>query len=142
MYKSIILAVLVCFCVACGSNSIKPEDCNTVSWFDQGLKDGGDGKGKELLEKYQQVCNAKVEAGQYAKGYITGLKNFCTYENGHEYGSKGGEPHACPEGTEYKSGYEKGYAKYLDLKERRVLERMTRPSGNSDLAPAAGGVGP
>ncbi len=145
MHKLILLG-LIAFCVSCGSAGIKPQDCQTLNWFEQGQKDGSEGKGKELLDKYKSVCTGagvSVNEGQYAKGYLTGLKAFCTYDQGFEYGSKGGEPHACPEGTEYKSGYEKGYAKFLDMKERRVLERLTRPSGNSDVgAPAAGGVGP
>lgn len=144
--NKIILLVLVAFCVSCGSIGIKPQDCQTLNWYDQGLKDGSVGKDKVLLGKYKEVCaesSVAVNEGQYAKGYITGLKNFCTYDNGYEYGAKGGEPHACPEGTEYKTGYDKGYAKFLDMKERRVLERMTRPSGNSDVgAPMGGETGP
>lgn len=142
--KSIFIIGAVLILNACGA-SLAQKDCADANWFERGKLDGSEGKAFSLLTKYEKQCktyNVKVDDKQYIAGYMTGMRVYCTKENGYNDGIRSAKLVAtCPKETEYFKGYEEGFTVYTEEKERRVIDRLTRPDADNGqrTGPVGGG---
>lgn len=139
--KRLLILALPFSLMAC-SSIMTAEECQNTDWRTQGLQDGQAGEYKAIFNEYVDACvpsGAKPNRDQYAAGYMQGLKEFCTEENGLERGLKGGASHNCPGDSPYHAGYNEGVAKYKEEQERREIEKLTRQSPNTTSVGAPGG---
>lgn len=139
--KRLLIAMLPLFLLACGTVMTK-EDCKTANWYQQGMEDGAQGEPKDKLGRYNDACSGTgvtPDRDRYVLGYTKGLKEFCTYENGFERGKAAGAPHSCASDSEYRVGYQDGLKRHEEDRERREVEKLTRPSGNTQVG-APGGM--
>ena len=87
---SLIFIALTALLLSC--TTIKKEDCKSVNWQRLGHKDGLVGDYQESLETYGFACQdygIKPDNKAYKAGYKKGLKKFCTYKNGYNFGKAG-----------------------------------------------------
>jgi hypothetical protein len=116
------LLLMISFTFLTGCSTLSAKDCATMDWRERGLKDGREGEDKGQIGNYQKRCrefNISVDAIRYKAGYQSGLKEFCTYDNGMkqgEDGKKNGE--VCPDdlAAEFNKGHKAGY-KIFELRE-------------------------
>lgn len=92
------------------------NSCIGKNWVEQGMKDGKSGLPirkaiKTALDKHKKNCPEELRksvAEDYQEGYIAGIKQFCTYENGVESGKKGRKDKTkCP--ADMRAGFMRGY---------------------------------
>ncbi len=105
-----------------GCSTLNAKDCATMDWRKRGLQDGRDGLDKGQIGNYKKQCrefNVFVDATRYKAGYQSGLKEFCTYDNGMKQGEKGKKSaEVCPAdlAAEFNKGHQAGY-KIFELRE-------------------------
>lgn len=142
MKKTVILFSLSLF--AC-EGTFKTSECADTNWRERGYADGLSGQDHNILDSYTRKCKGVdivPHEGMYVAGYLEGVKLYCSEEIGFARGEKGGKPGSmCPGDSKYAIGYKKGRIAYAKEKERRAIERLTRPSSNSEVG-AATDAGP
>jgi len=130
-----ILAVSTTILTAC--TTMSKQECETADWNKLGYKDASVGKTTEMFERRQNACSKHeivANESQYAHGYTEGLKIFCTYDSGVDYGHTGAHyAHQCPRDleTEFMKGYRLGKAEHerdalkseLEDKERELRDK-------------------
>src|SRR5690606_6739316 len=124
MYRWALLLAASFFAVGC-SSVMTADECQSVNWYNKGLIDGQTGVYKEQLDDYVKICskaNVVVDKDDYSRGYMEGLKEYCTFDRGMDIGVKGGASHNCPADSEYAEGYAKGIARHIEMRERRAVE--------------------
>ncbi len=92
--------------------------------YNAGEADGANGKTASAFSdiKCAQV-NKKLSQREYTRGRKKGLKLFCSYDKGHEWGLKGNKyPNICPKGLElaFLKGYTLGFQEYHRLEMGRL----------------------
>jgi hypothetical protein len=117
MNKFILLVLLVF--VSC--STLEKKECQDMDWLDKGLQDGSDGESN--LDQYQKECSkhgVEVSKEKYETGLTEGLRKFCTYDNGYEFG-KNGKSHFndCPFNSDFKKGHDEALADIEDEKEKK-----------------------
>jgi hypothetical protein len=121
--------LLFLICTAC---SLSKKDCETTDWYDRGLRDGRVGEFTSALTKYKEQCSAHnitVDAHFYKMGYNDGLKQFCTFDNGHKEGLAGRvDLNVCPESSrgEYYRGYWAGKNRNHNYEAQKNMEASAR----------------
>ncbi len=139
----VLFFLCVCtFTLSACSSQFATKDCNTANWYHIGQNDAEKGKNVESFYEYQKICNevsVTANEAQYVKGYTDKQKNYCTSENGYADGKVGkvlGD--SCAHSKEYIAGFSKGRDAYLQEKEDRMAEKLTRQGGNLGAAPSGG----
>ena len=130
MYKFIVIltATLLAGCNSTDEDLINCKGNN--NWHQIGLDFASLGKTVRSHEQYLAECGIKlteVEQEAYLSGYYVGLNDFCTYEKGKEFGSKGLQfPIVCPYELRetIQAGYDVGAREYLE--KRKKLARDDR----------------
>lgn len=122
----ILVAVVVSSCT-----TLSKEDCQTMNWNERGTSDALQGKTSKVFADYTQTCSKHgiaVNQDEYAKGRTRGLRLFCTYENGQQFGREGESYNGvCPQKleTEFLKGYRMGKREYeIEQKEKEALRDM------------------
>lgn len=94
------LACLAATIFVSGCASMSEEECRRANWFQQGARDALGGYSRELLHEHRKAC---AKAGvipdelQYMIGYERGVRQFCTPENGLQWGLSGNRYlNTCP----------------------------------------------
>ena len=101
------------------SSSVKRDYCRSLDVYKKGYLDVLSGKPTQSFNKEAQFCaeyEIVLNRDQYNKGRIAGLKEFCTYEKGYEFGLNAKQyQNICPQekATEFLKGYEEGDKKCL-----------------------------
>ena len=135
LFFSLKFVVLVFFygaLIGCiSTRTVKRDYCNGIDAYREGRLDALDGKTTESFSEKIRICaeyGVVLNQNEYDKGRITGLKSFCTYETGYEFGLKGKSyRNICPQNKVepflkgYKDGdkkclYEAGHSHALDGK--------------------------
>lgn len=117
--------ILFFICISC---SLSKKDCATADWYDRGFKDGRVGQFVSQLTKYKQQCgahNIEVDIHFYKMGYNDGLKQFCTFDNGHKEGLAGRvDLDVCPASSrgEYYRGYWAGKNRAHNYQAQKNME--------------------
>ncbi len=79
-----------------------------------GITDGNQGLASTAIDGRQNFCQTNglnLSLSQYKSGWLSGIKNYCTAENGRLIAAKGQTlPHVCPENyyRRFASGYKQG----------------------------------
>jgi hypothetical protein len=114
---------------ACNSTTnVTNADVCTNDWGDIGYKTAISGKSVRYFNKFEEQCGDKLTndaKSNYLDGFTSGIKEFCTYENGHKLGSKSlPNKNTCP--FELKEEFEKGYnvAAVAQKKQKALVKRM------------------
>lgn len=90
--------------------------CRTMNWEDKGRSDAMSGlavQSEQLKSCSTHPISKAVE--RYSEGRTKGLKDFCTYEGGLNFGKIGGQYHeTCPKALEtaFLKGYSQGRLEY------------------------------
>ncbi|MCB0363296.1 MAG: DUF2799 domain-containing protein [Bdellovibrionales bacterium] len=103
-----------------------------MDWQEQGKEDALKGESSGVLAEYTKACNRHgipLNQENYAKGRAEGLKLFCTYSSGHQYGRQGKSySGVCPQEMEldFIKGYHIGKKEYEIEQAELELERRKR----------------
>lgn len=113
-----------------GCTMITKKDCEQGDWEQIGLKAGKRGESKEHYAKVEIKCSQYgilSNKDQYNKGRRAGLKLFCTYESGRQFGyMNNAYSAACPEKLErdFLRGYNLGKSEYLRDEQEKALAKQ------------------
>ncbi|HAG90231.1 MAG TPA: hypothetical protein DCL41_00065 [Bdellovibrionales bacterium] len=125
-----ILILVSLFFVISSCATLSKEECVTMDWEQRGKVDALEGKTSDVFVDYTKTCAKHgIQPAQegYMKGRAEGLKHFCTYENGQQFGLKGNNYEGvCPMEMEpaFMRGYEIGRKEFLlKVKEQELKER-------------------
>lgn len=94
------LAVILLAAGLTGCASMSEQECLTADWHDQGMREALAGKPRTALNDDREAC-AKVgvvpDEARYMAGYAVGIRQFCTPENGAQWGLAGRSyQNSCP----------------------------------------------
>ncbi len=94
-----------------GCTTMKKGDCENRKWKVQGYKDAMKGFPSSHYQNQKKACmkfNIRVNKDRYMEGFNKGIRDFCTYKNGYEFGLKGKRyDDSCPKQLE--DDFFKGY---------------------------------
>lgn len=83
-----------------GCAAMSAEECRTVDWYEQGMRDALNGYGRSRIGVLREAC---AEAGvtpdvtRYEQGWAHGIQQFCTPANGARWGRQGHDyNNTCP----------------------------------------------
>ena len=108
--------------------SISESECQAGNWADLGYRDGVNGKARDRLADYVQTCGeygTGVDRPAYLSSYEVGLTHYCTYDKGYERGKDGNSYNTVCQGpmaTDFRAGYDDGYAEYELRQQYRKYE--------------------
>lgn len=130
--------------------TMSEDQCKTANWQEIGRNDGLRGLSSSLISSHAKACEkhgVKADATAYKAGYASGVKSFCTSENGFEVGRSGRMAAAdCPAELQgaFQTAWKKGRAEYdreMAAQEaaKRAKELETKRSAFFDLD-ARGGI--
>jgi Protein of unknown function (DUF2799) len=126
--KYILLILISVYVSSCAT--LSKEDCQSIDWHERGKSDSLRGKTSKDFDAYAKTCTAHgaiIDQEKYASGREEGLKLFCTYDSGQQFGREGGVYYeTCPQSleTEFLGGYRLGKREYeLDQKEKELSRR-------------------
>lgn len=140
MSKILIALLILTGLSACAGNT-KQLTCTGQDWKTLGYNTAKEGKNIHTFDSYTESCGDKLDStakAAYIDGYTKGIIEFCTYDNGYQYGSNNLEdPNICP--YEVRAVFVKGYKKgALDLSiKMRLMKNATtdRPDRTLDEKP-------
>lgn len=144
MKNVMVISALVLALSGCGSTGIEVSECQSTNWEKRGLEDGS--KGVDVLEfkNYVEACKAEnvtPDKEAYYSGFQDGLVTYCTYDNGVQLGKRSGKYYmACKKYKEFGEGYAKGVDVFIEDRERREVEKLTRPTVEMGKAVAVPGA--
>lgn len=99
---------------ACALFQMSQEECMNTNWEQAGYADGAAGKLPRSLTQAVTDCakyGITVNQKLYHQGWKSGIRQFCTFEQGYTIGNQGLPlPTVCPEGSQKKfaAGWAKG----------------------------------
>lgn len=123
---------LFLFFILTGCSTWDREKCLTTNWYDQGREDAAE-SGIENFPAYKRECGkegiglASKEAS-YRKGFLEGLRSWCTFQNGFNQGLSGKVSTTKCDAINpaFARGLEEGYREF------RVTERRKRDEEERD----------
>ncbi len=133
-YCVILVLMLSVFLDGCAS--MDQAECVAANWHALGLGDGQEGKKSTHYSEYRKDCSAfgvSVDADAYIDGWETGIRNYCTRDNGFRVGVKGSiYQHSCPSESEdrFSNSYQTGRAVFLKQMRVNTLRREVQKSGD------------
>lgn len=143
MSKLLFVFVLAAGLSAC-AGKVKETSCTGNNWSEIGYNTAKEGKTIRSFDTYVEACGDKLEASAketYIDGYTKGIIEFCTYENGYQYGARNQEdPQVCP--YEVRAAFVKGYKQgQIELNDKvRQMKNVTsdKPQRHLEEKPAEG----
>jgi len=102
--------------VSCAT--LNESECKTANWEIIGLEDGSKGKPTSFIGEHRQACseyNVAPDLDAYLRGHRSGMRQFCTAQNGYQQGLRGNSfNQTCPAdlSANFKNAYQKGYRLY------------------------------
>ncbi len=136
-----VILVLMLSVLLDGCASMDQAECVSADWHSVGLDDGRKGKKSTHYSEYRKDCSAfgvSVDSDAYIDGWETGIRNYCTRDNGFRVGVKGSiYQHNCPSAAEdvFSNSYQTGRAVFLKQMRVNTLRREVQKSGD-DLSKA------
>lgn len=114
------LALAVIGLVGCQSTSEKDwvAFCKNSEWSNHGYYDATNGFSIQMLRVYKERCGDELsekEAKLYQRGFLKGIKEFCTIENGYKMGRENkSNPRSCPPelARQFNAGFQNGLGDY------------------------------
>ncbi len=94
MNKKNIVAVAAIFItlISIGCSGVSRSDCSSTDWKQKGVSDGQKGQAAEDILKTEKFCkqkNVDFPIVSYKEGWVDGIKEYCSPENGFKLSSKG-----------------------------------------------------
>ncbi len=83
-YLSLLMILLVHSC-----SSVSKKDCSSLNWYDQGVKDGEEGRRSTYFLQHALKCTEAPDNKEYVSGRNEGLNLFCTRYGGFNEGRRG-----------------------------------------------------
>ncbi|MGJ8680026.1 DUF2799 domain-containing protein [Paraglaciecola sp.] len=127
-----VVSAMVIVLSSCGSTQLEVSECKSTNWEQKGLKDGASGVDVLEFNNYVAACeteNVVPDKEAYYSGFQDGLVTYCTYDNGVELGKRSGKYYmACKDYKDFGTGYAKGVDIFIEERERREVEKLTRPT--------------
>lgn len=107
-------------------SSLDEKECKSQNWFKLGVSDAIDGVIKPKTADYRSECaehGIQIKSLEYLKGFETGLKEYCTSNNGLRDGENGEDRHhLCEEvNPGYAHSYKSGRRKFEKIEMRKKL---------------------
>ena len=107
-----------------GCATLDKNECASVSWYDLGLRDGQSGQTSIYVAKHVKACakhGIPVDEQSWRTGWDSGIRVYCTPENGLNVGSQGGHyADSCPadQALLFRGAYDVGRAYHNATRER------------------------
>ncbi|NYT65432.1 DUF2799 domain-containing protein [Alcaligenaceae bacterium] len=123
------LALIATVVLISGCASMSPEECRTVQWHEQGMRDGQHGQPRSRADQHREACGkvgVSINMQEYEAGRSIGIRRYCTPENGLEAGRLGRSyQNSCPPELEgrFLDNYRSGYRVY---EAQQYVERLDR----------------
>ncbi len=99
--------------------TLDQSECKSANWEIIGLEDGSNGRYPSYIGKHRKACadyGIAPDLKAYLRGHQSGLREFCTEQNGYERALSGhANKNICPAelSNSFNRGYQKGYQLYL-----------------------------
>jgi len=134
VYSTIIkisFAALLSFTLVAGLTScasLSESECRAADWEIIGLEDGSKGRSTSHIGKHRKACadyNIAPDLAAYSRGHASGLRQFCTEQNGYNEGVRGhSNANVCPVqlARNFNSGYQRGFEVYQKNREINRLQ--------------------
>ena len=117
----IVVITLLLFLTSC--STMRKKECESRQWSSQGYKDALKGYPASHYSKQKNACmkfNIPVNKDRYMDGFKKGIREFCTYKNGYEFGIKGKRyEDSCPKKLE-----EDFFKGYVAGKQQRSADKL------------------
>jgi len=133
MERGFLIVLTVGLCACAGKPTVSEFQCKAGDWETIGYRDGAAGIKSTQLLAHQEACGEFgiiPHRGSYLAGWNSGLKDYCTAENGFNLGQRGaGYNGVCPENLKepFATAYEDGRQLY---QARSEVNRLTRQLGS------------
>ena len=120
MKNSIFLLLLISATLISACSSTNRIDCQNTNWRDRGYNDAIQGRGNSLASYSNACANVGIAPNRnaYLAGHKLGSKQYCTFDNGVRFGSKGNVPNGvCTDPAlrqEFYRGYRIGREVYIE----------------------------
>lgn len=125
--------VLATGLLAVSCSTFSREQCAKMDWYEQGQKTALRGQtARQGAMYFGRECHAehgiKMDENAFARGYATGLKEFCTPQFTFKFAADGGlYQNTCPQGTETQvlTQYQSGRMIFLEKKLTELQEKTS-----------------
>lgn len=109
--------------------TLNEDQCREVSWEQLGYDDGQAGRHSSHVDLHRQACqryNITVNASEWRQGWDSGIRQFCTPQNGLNEGRAGRSyANSCP--ADVRAGFEDAYRVAKAVHDARTAaERQNR----------------
>ncbi len=131
------LALIVTAALISGCASMSPEECRTVQWHEQGMRDGQNGHPRARADQHREACGkagVTIDMQQYEAGRAIGIRRYCTPENGLQAGRLGRSyQNSCPPELEgrFLDNYRSGYRVY---EAQQYVEQLDRELSSKEYS--------
>ena len=100
-----------------GCATYSQEDCELIRWDEQGYNDALKAYSSSELNEYVHDCSKYVfvDVEAYNKGRAAGAEEYCTIDNGYDYGLAGHTLTDVCNGASGKNNYMEGYSRGLTV---------------------------
>jgi len=121
-------AVVIGLAALSSCATLNEDECSSVDWNALGQKNGAEGRPASFVQRHEKACSRyklPVNQSAWQQGWETGIRQYCTPENGLSQG-RAGHAYAgsCP--TDIAFGFEDAYRVGKDVydaeQERQRLE--------------------
>lgn len=78
--------------VLSGCATLDESQCRSTNWFELGSRDGRAGYSRDRLDQHREACSEfglSPNATDWEQGYVAGLEDYCTVNNGYLLGRRG-----------------------------------------------------
>ena len=134
--KQALLFLLLATALLGGCATMDEAECVSADWYALGHDDGQQGKKAAHYSEYRKDCSAygvNVDADAYADGWESGIRDYCTRDNGYRVGVVGKiYQSSCPLvlADTFVSSYQSGRAVYLKQLRVNSLRHKVQKTGD------------
>ena len=134
-----VIVVLMATVLLGGCATMDQAECVSADWYALGLGDGQEGRKSSRHSEYAKECSefgVSVDQDAYTDGWETGIRDYCTRDNGFGVGMSGKiYQHSCPTALTdaFFSSYQTGRAVFMKQARVNTLRRKVQKIGD-DLA--------
>lgn len=134
--RRVLLVVGALTLAACASKpSVSEFQCKAGDWESIGYRDGISGIESTQILTHQEACGEfgiVPDRNRYLAGWESGVREYCTFDNGFNLGERGGRKNSLCKGElqePFATGFEDGRKLYLA---RREVDRITNQLRSHD----------
>lgn len=113
--------------------TLNEQQCKTGNWEEIGRQDGARGYSASRISSHNKACRehgVQVNNTAYQRGYDSGVRGFCTSDNGYRLGKSGRmtSQATCPAdlAAGFSSSMQRGYSEYQKELAAREAARKAR----------------